>query len=124
VLHHNGIPETVVDINCTLPRTLGIIDAIDCMEGDGPILGSKKAVGLVLVGSNVTALDATAARIMGLDPRRISYLNQAEHRLGPLDERLIQQRGETWQSVATRFQLLDLEHLRGLRADASGALVS
>jgi uncharacterized protein (DUF362 family) len=29
VLHHNGIPETVVDINCTLPSTLGIIDAIE-----------------------------------------------------------------------------------------------
>ena len=124
VLHHNGIPETVVDINCTLPRTLGIIDAIDCMEGDGPILGSKKAAGLVLVGGNVTALDATAARIMGLDPQRVSYLSRAEHRLGPLDERLIQQRGEPWRSVATRFQLLDLVHLRSLRADADGALVS
>lgn len=124
VLHHNGIPETVVDINCTLPRTLAIVDAIECMEGDGPILGSMKQAGLVLVGGNVTALDATAARIMGLEPARVSYLRLAKHRLGPLDERLIQQRGEPWRSVATKFQILDLEHLRCLRAGGDGPLVS
>jgi uncharacterized protein (DUF362 family) len=124
VLHHNGIPETVVDINCTLPRTLAIVDAIECMEGDGPILGSMKQLGLVLVGGNVTALDATAARIMGLEPKQVSYLRLAEHRLGPLDERLIQQRGETWRSVATKFQLLDLDHLRSLRAAGDGPLIS
>ena len=42
VLHHNGIPQTVVDINATLGNTLAIIDGIDCMEGDGPILGRSK----------------------------------------------------------------------------------
>jgi uncharacterized protein (DUF362 family) len=123
VLHHNGIPETVVDINCTLPRTMAIIDAIECMEGDGPILGSMKPMGLILVGGNLTALDATAARVMGLEPRRVSYLGLAEGYLGPLDERLIEQRGEPWRSVASPFQLLDEEHLQKLRA-TTGPLVT
>lgn len=124
VLHHNGIPETVVDINCALPRTLGIIDAIDCMEGDGPILGSRKSLGLVIVGANLPALDATAARIMGLEPARVSYLALAEGRLGPLDQRLIEQRGEPWQTVASPFKLLDQEHLQKLRIDAAGPLLT
>lgn len=124
VLHHNGIPQTVVDINCTLPSTLAIVDAIDCMEGDGPILGSLKAMGLMLVGANLTALDATAARIMGLAPRRLNYLNLAENRLGPLEERLIEQRGEPWRSVASPFRLVEEEHLLRLRADAAGSLVT
>ena len=115
VLHHNGIPETVVDINCTLPRTLGIIDAIECMEGDGPILGSMKPMGLILVGANLAALDATAARVMGLDPSRISYLKLAEDRLGPLKERYIEQLGEPWQAVASSFQMIDEPHLRQLK---------
>jgi uncharacterized protein (DUF362 family) len=124
VLHHNGIPETVVDINCTIPRTLGIVDAIDCMEGDGPILGSKKELGLLLVGANLPALDATAARIMGLDPTRVSYLKLAEHRLGPLEEGLIEQRGEAWRRVASPFQLIDEKHIQNLKGEAPGALVS
>jgi uncharacterized protein (DUF362 family) len=124
VLHHNGIPQTVVDINCTLPRTFAIIDAIECMEGDGPILGSVKPMGLILASANLTALDATAARIMGLEPARVSYLQLADGALGPLDQRLIEQRGERWQAVARPFRLLDLEHLQMLRADASGPLVT
>jgi uncharacterized protein (DUF362 family) len=124
VLHHNGIPETVADIACTLPRTLAIVDGIDCMEGDGPILGSRKPMGLLLVGRNLAAVDATAARIMGLEPSRVSYLKLASRRLGPLEERLIDQRGERWQDVADPFQILDLEHLQQLRADRPGWLFS
>ena len=125
VLHHNGIPQTVVDINCTLPRSLAIVDGIDCMEGDGPILGSMKHMGLVLVGANLAAVDATAARIIGLEPSRVSYLKMAAGKVGPIDDRQIQQVGEEWRSVAAPFKLLDLEHLRSLKADRPlGALFS
>jgi uncharacterized protein (DUF362 family) len=122
VLHHNGIPETVVDINATLPRTLAIVDGIDCMEGDGPIMGSLKQMGLILVGANLPAVDATAARIMGICPERVSYLALAANRLGPIAEERITQRGERWQDLVSPFQILDEPHLRGLRAD--GVLVS
>jgi uncharacterized protein (DUF362 family) len=122
VLHHNGIPQTVVDINCSAPTTLAIVDAIDCMEGDGPILGSLKPLGLILIGGNVTALDATAARIMHLAPERISYLALAKNRLGPLDERRIEQRGELWRNVASPFAILPEDHLQRLRADGGELL--
>jgi uncharacterized protein (DUF362 family) len=124
VLHHNGIPETVADIACTLPRTLAIVDGIDCMEGDGPILGSRKHMGLLLVGGDLASVDATAARIIGLDPTRVSYLKLAGNRLGPLHDRFIDQRGERWRDVAAPFQLLDLEHLQQLRAADNGPLFS
>ncbi|NET53354.1 MAG: DUF362 domain-containing protein, partial [Merismopedia sp. SIO2A8] len=39
-----------------------IVDGIDCMEGDGPIMGSLKTMGLVVVGANATAVDATVCR--------------------------------------------------------------
>jgi uncharacterized protein (DUF362 family) len=122
VLHHNGIPETVIDINATLPRTLAIVDGIDCMEGDGPIMGSRKHMGLVLVGANLPAVDATAARIMGLVPERVSYLSLAANRLGPIAESRITQRGERWQELVSPFAILDEPHLTPLRAD--GVLVS
>jgi uncharacterized protein (DUF362 family) len=121
VLHHAGIPETVVDICCSVPRTFAIVDGIDCMEGDGPILGSRKHMGLIIVSANLAAADATAARIMGLNPSRISYLQLAARRIGPLDDHRISQRGESWQSVASPFEMLNHEHLQELRA---GALLS
>ena len=123
VLHHNGIPETVFDINASLPRTIAIVDAIDCMEGDGPIMGSLKRMGLVLVGSNPTAVDATVSRLMGLAPDRIGYLQLAKNRLGPLCNRRIKQVGEAWQPSASDFAILDRPHLRDLRA-GNGPLVT
>lgn len=122
VLHHNGIPETVVDISATLPRSLTIVDGIDCMEGDGPIMGSRKHMGLVLVGANLPAVDATAARIMGLVPERVSYLSLAADRLGPIADSRITQRGEHWQELVSPFTILDEPHLTPLRAN--GVLVS
>ena len=116
VLHHAVIPKTVVDINASLPRTLAIVDAIDCMEGDGPIMGTPKAMGLIAVGQNVASLDATLARIMGLVPERVSYLALADGLIGPLRERQIQQRGEDWRTVASPFQVLDIPDLQQLRA--------
>src|SRR5688572_22586607 len=91
VLHHNGIPETVFDINASLPRTIAIVDGIDCMEGDGPIMGTKKPMGLVVVGTSPTAVDATICRLMDVNPRLVPYLALAADRLGPLDSRLIDQ---------------------------------
>jgi uncharacterized protein (DUF362 family) len=114
VLHHAGIPESVVDIHASAPRTITIVDALECMEGDGPILGTPKWLGLLIVGLNLTAVDATCARIMGLRPERISYLRLAGKALGPLAERRIEQRGERWQELVSPFQILDVPHLSGL----------
>ncbi|HEY6563045.1 MAG TPA: DUF362 domain-containing protein, partial [Pirellulaceae bacterium] len=124
VLHHAGIPETVVDIGATLPRTLAIVDAVDCMEGDGPILGSLKHMGLLLVGRSLPAVDATAARIMGLVPERVSYLRLAAERDEAVAERHIEQRGEPWRDVARDFTILDVPHLRQLQANLQSPLVS
>ncbi|HZZ71909.1 MAG TPA: DUF362 domain-containing protein [Pirellulales bacterium] len=116
VLHHAGIPQTVLDINSSLPKTITIVDAILCMEGDGPIMGSAKPLGMVAVGTNVAAVDATLARVMGLNPHRISYLSLADGRIGPLSESLIEQRGESWETLHSPFQILDQPHLQELRA--------
>jgi uncharacterized protein (DUF362 family) len=123
VLHHNGIPETVFDINASLPKTIAIVDGIDCMEGDGPIMGTKKAMGLLVMGTNPTAVDATICRLMDVNPGQVPYLALAANRLGPLDQRLIDQRGEAWQPLKSSFHMLDKPHLRSL-VRHRGVLVS
>lgn len=116
VLHHAGIPETVYDINASLGKTIAIVDGILCMEGDGPIMGTPKPLGLVAIGANPTAVDATCARIIGIEPKRISYLKLGAGRLGPIQERLIVERGESWRELVSPFKLLDKPHLAALRA--------
>lgn len=116
VLHYAGIPQTVIDINASLPPTIGIVDGIVCMEGDGPILGAPKPMGLLAVGLNLPALDATLARIAGFEPTRIPYLALAHGRLGPIDDASIIQRGERWQPLRSPFDSVDVPHLNEMRA--------
>lgn len=123
VLHQHGIAETVYDINASLPSLLAIVDGIECMEGDGPIMGTLKRMGLVVVGTNLPAVDATVTRIMGLPPERIPYLALAANSLGPLNDRQITQRGEAWQEVVSPFKILDAPHLRKMLG-TSGPLVT
>jgi len=116
VLHYVGIPGSIVDIAASAPQTIAIVDAILSMEGDGPIMGTPKPLGLIAVGLNPTAVDATLARIIGLDPFKVPYLSLAAGRLGPIADREILQRGEPWQPLVDRFKTLDLPELKAMRA--------
>jgi uncharacterized protein (DUF362 family) len=116
VLHKEGIEESILDINATVKAHFAIVDGITGMEGDGPIMGTPKNAGVLVMGRNLPAVDATCCRIMGINPSKVRYLSKAESRLGPIDASAIDQRGESIASVHTQFQLLDMIHAhRGLR---------
>jgi uncharacterized protein (DUF362 family) len=116
VLHHAGIGPSILDIVATLKPHFAIVDGIVGMEGDGPIMGTPRHAGVIVMGRNLPAVDATCARIMGIDPGKVAYLRSASGWLGPVAERLIEQRGESISSVRTDFELLDhIETHRGLR---------
>ena len=112
VLHFNGIPQTVFDINASIPKTISVVDAIDCMEGDGPIMGTKKHMGLLVMGTVPAAVDATVCRLMNIRPEKIPYLELAGGKLGPIDDRSIKQLGEDWRSLAEPFQFSTLNTWR------------
>lgn len=107
VLHYAGIGPVILDINATLKPHFAIVDGIVGMEGDGPINGSPKTVGVLVMGRNLPAVDATCARIMGVDPRKVPYLAEAQRRLGPIRESQIEQRGESIGPLRTDFLLHD-----------------
>jgi uncharacterized protein (DUF362 family) len=106
-LHWAGIDGCIVDITATVRPQLAIVDGIVGMEGDGPIMGDPKQVGVLVLGRNLPAVDATCSRIMGINPHRVVSLDLAEGWLGPLRETCIRQVGETIAAVATPFLLLD-----------------
>ncbi len=117
VLHHHGIAASIVDIAATVRPHLAIVDGVVGMEGDGPIMGSPRRSGLLILGTNLPAVDATAARLIGLEPSRVEYLALASGRLGPIAERHIAQRGEPIAGIRQRYAMIDHPSLTGLRAD-------
>ncbi len=113
LLHFRGIPESILDLTATVRARLAIVDAVVGMEGDGPIMGRPKPVGAVLMSRDLVAVDATAARVMRLEPTRIPYLVEASRFLGNVDPDRIQLRGESIERFATPFDLLGaFKHLR------------
>lgn len=116
VFHIAGIEQSIVDINAALRPNMAIVDGIVGMEGDGPIMGNPKSVGVIVMGRNLPAVDGTCARIMGIDPGKVPYLRNADPWLGPIKDDSIKQLGESIRSVKTNFLLLDhIPSQRGIR---------
>lgn len=114
VLHWNGIPSSICEINTTVTPRYAIVDGILGMEGHGPIMGTAKNVGVLVMGDNALAVDATAARIMGVDPARVDYLAMAQMvGLGSHRRNFIDLVGEDVLLVRKDFRLIpDFSHLR------------
>lgn len=112
VLHLYGINESIVELNRLFPNTFAIIDGVVGMEGNGPIQGKPKQAGVIVMGSDVRAVDATCCRIMGINPKLVEYLEFAGLRGHWLEDR-IDQRGEAIAGVRTDFEMGPLHgHLR------------
>jgi len=106
-LHYVGIPESIVELNRIFRRSFAIVDGIVGMEGNGPIQGTPKPAGVLVMGGDLPAVDATCCRIMGIDPAKIEYLKMAADRLGVVEESRIEQRGEAVRAVRSEFRLIE-----------------
>ncbi|MCK5347904.1 MAG: DUF362 domain-containing protein, partial [Desulfobacula sp.] len=94
VLHWAGINQAIFDINATIKPHFAIVDGVIGMQGDGPIMGEPKNSGLLVMGRSLPAVDATCARLMGIDPYKVPHLAAANQHLGTISKTFIQQRGD------------------------------
>lgn len=106
VLHWAGIDECIADLHAAFPRHFAIVDGVVGMEGNGPIQGNPKPVGVLVAGKDMTAVDATCCRIMRINPSRIHYLRLAAAP-SRLEEQNIRQIGEAIRNVQTPFDLIE-----------------
>jgi uncharacterized protein (DUF362 family) len=103
-LHWRGIPNSIIDIAMTQTPHLAIVDAIIGMEGDGPLNGTARKVGALVMGTDLVGVDATCCRLMGLPAERIAHLALGAHKkLGRLHETQITQLGESVAALAQPF---------------------
>ena len=107
-LHYAGLPESILDINAALRGDrFAIVNGIIAMEGNGPIQGTAKHCGVLVFGDDLTAVDATTARLMRIDPSRVGYLHEADAFLGNIRRARIDQIGEDPAGLAKDFALLE-----------------
>lgn len=112
ILHTRGIANAILDLTATVRPALSIVDAVTIMEGDGPIMGTARHLGAVLLGTDPVATDATCARLIGLEPMKLEYLRRARSEGWLGNEAEV--RGESVARYETAVELLpEFESARG-----------
>lgn len=73
--------KMLIDLNSYINPRLYIMDGIFAMEGNGPRGGNPRKMNVLLFSADPIALDATACRLMNLDPGLV-LTNQAGMEMG------------------------------------------
>jgi uncharacterized protein (DUF362 family) len=82
LLHCRGIDRSILDINAAVPAHFVIADGIVGMEGNGPLHGSPRNLGRIVLADDPVAADFICTRLMGLNPLAVNYLARAAEFLG------------------------------------------
>ena len=68
------LPQNLVRLVRHVPPHIGIIDGFIGMEGNGPVKGNEKYLGIAIASTDFVAADAVCATAMGFEPMEVSYL--------------------------------------------------
>lgn len=75
-----GFSNMLVELAKLVAPQVTVIDAIDCMEGNGPTGGTVRRLGLTLASRDVFAQDWFAATLTGMPPESVGKLARAKER--------------------------------------------
>jgi uncharacterized protein (DUF362 family) len=102
---HTRLNEILPYLTKVVRNDLVVVDGIVAMEGNGPIIGTPRELGIIVAGTNPVSTDAVCSRIMGYDPLKVKYLaNAHEMGLGEIDLDRIEVLGEDWRKLASEFE--------------------
>ena len=95
VIFHKNLSKVIAFINKLITPDLILVDGI-IATGKTP-----KRLDLIMAGYDPVAIDTIAARIAGLNPKRIGHIVESKNQgVGSLDVELV---GEDWQQFANMF---------------------
>ncbi|MCX8182392.1 MAG: DUF362 domain-containing protein [Candidatus Methanomethyliaceae archaeon] len=91
ILHQVGVTpnrmaKAMVDVYSAVRPfvSLNVMDAIVCMDGNGPTGGNPLRVNKILTSKDALALDMISFKMAGIDPFKVPYIREASQRgLGP-----------------------------------------
>jgi uncharacterized protein (DUF362 family) len=78
---HRRLNEILPYLAKTVGSDLIVLDGLTAMEGNGPVIGTPREVGVVVAGKSLVSVDSICSRLMGFDPSEIGHIAGA-HALG------------------------------------------
>lgn len=115
---HRYIHEAIIDLLAIQkeihPQIIGIMDGTVVGSGPGPRAMKWQIENYLLGSTDLVALDAVSAKMMGFDPLKIDYLKLAQKRgLGMADPKKIKIAGHSIKGVNLGFKPADTLASRG-----------
>ncbi len=98
--------EMLLDLCETVKPHLTLIDAIDCMEGNGPGGGKVRPMGYTLCSRDVYAADEAGVQLMGIQPTLAPLIRLARKR-GLIDPAQVEKVGDALIAANPPFALPD-----------------
>ncbi len=111
ILHRVGVTpkrmaKAMIDVYSVIRPfvSLNVMDAIVCMDGNGPTGGNPLRVNKILASEDALALDMVSFKLAGIDPLKVPYVREASLRgLGPRSFNEIHLLGDPLEEV--KFEL-------------------
>jgi uncharacterized protein (DUF362 family) len=104
ILLHKHLDPLIATLHRVLAPKLAVMDGILAMEGRGPANGKPRRLDVVLASRDAVALDATAMRLVGLEPNAAHHVVlAAQQNLGRIQTNEIDIDGD-FSRFATQFE--------------------
>lgn len=82
-IYHVRINEVIADVNMAIRTDLCICEGLPALEGNGPVCGTPKDIGVVVMADDPVACDAYISQMIGIDPAEVRHLElSARHGVG------------------------------------------
>jgi hypothetical protein len=105
--HRIGLHEPIAQIARAVQPHFTVVDGIIGLEGNGPILGTPRPTGALIVGQGLVETDVVCSKLVGQDPREVIHLKRAvELGLGTWDADV---RGAPVEQLAVRYEPAPLD---------------
>ncbi len=101
-VHIRGVSASIADLGRVFKPILTVVDAMTCLEGDGPTYGNKVDLGLIISGRNMVSVDKVCSQIIGLPWQEVKYIDLGD---GSPSQENVHVVGEPVEEVKTRFDI-------------------
>jgi uncharacterized protein (DUF362 family) len=97
---HGLLDEILPYLAKVIRHDLIVVDGIVGMEGNGPVIGNPRPLGLIVLGRNPVEVDSLITCLMGFKPEEVNHIVRA-HKLGAGEMSLegIEVLGDDWRGI-------------------------
>lgn len=100
---HRKLDEVLPYLAKTIRTDITILDGLTCMEGNGPVVGNPRKIGVIVAGSDIVAVDSFCCRLMSFKPESIGHIsNTARLGVGQISDYEVV--GDPWEGFVCKFE--------------------